>query len=76
MTGPMANLQDSIPFEEGKYAQDPVLPSAEGNGCRDQIVGESKLMVEQAEEKPKKGFHRNIKKGFDRGQTLVLRGAI
>jgi hypothetical protein len=51
MSGSVTHLKDSISLDEWYYAQDPVFPSAQRDSCRDQIVGESELMVEQAKEK-------------------------
>jgi hypothetical protein len=57
MSGSMTDLKDSLPLNEGNHAQDPILPPAHGNSCRDQVVREGELVIEQAKEEAQEWFH-------------------
>ena len=62
MSGPVADLQYPIPFDERDHAHDPVFPAIERNGRRDKIVGESEFVIEQPEEKPQEcDLHKKIR---------------
>ncbi len=50
MSGTMAQFEDASPFDKRENAKNPVLPIAERDDCSDEVVGESKRMVEQVEE--------------------------
>jgi len=50
MTGTVTNFKDPVSLDERQHAQNPVFPSAHGDRGRDQIVGEGKLVIEQAKE--------------------------
>ena len=49
MSGPVADLQYPLPFDERDHAQDPVFPAVKRNGGRDQVVSKSELVIKQAE---------------------------
>jgi hypothetical protein len=57
MAGTMTDLKDPVPLDERQHTQDPILPSAHRDGCRDQIVCEGELVIKKAKEKAQEGFH-------------------
>jgi hypothetical protein len=57
MSGSVTDLEDAIPLDERNYAPDPVLPSADRNSCRDQVVGEREWVIEQVKEKAQECSH-------------------
>ena len=57
MTGSMADLKNLVPLDKRYHAYHPAFPAVERNSRRDQVVGEGKLVVKQAEEKSQECFH-------------------
>ena len=57
VTGSMSEFEDARPGKERDDFHDPVLPPAEGNSCRDEVVGEGEWVVKQVEEKTQDGSH-------------------
>jgi hypothetical protein len=58
MSGPVPDLKDSLPLDEGQHAHDPVFPAIERNSRGDEIVGKRELVIEQAEKESQERLHR------------------
>jgi hypothetical protein len=58
VSGSMADLESPGPFDKGNYFHDPVFPMTKRNKCRDEIVGEGELVIQEMEEDTEKKAHR------------------
>jgi hypothetical protein len=70
MSRTMTNLENPAAIQEGDHAQDPIVPSPQGDGRCHQVIGKRKLVIEQVEEKAEKCSHTCSgpvakKEGFD-----------
>ena len=70
MSGSVTDFENPSPFDERDHLHHPVFPTTKRDSCRDEIVGEGEVVIEQAEENPQKGFHKN--KGLTREPNPCL----
>ncbi len=60
VSGSVTDLEDALSLDEGQHTHNPILPAIEGNGRRDEVVRERKLVVKQTEEKSQKRLHKRM----------------